>query len=644
MLSKVNCLKVSNHQPCFGLIPFPTIISVRMTSQNNQTMQLTQLIHNGVLVPPRPEPRGLVLTIRGQTVKLTPEQEEMALAWAKKQGTPYVQDGVFVRNFMRDFSAALGIEQVLFVEEVDFTPAIQIVEAERAAKAALSKEERKAQAALRKAQREALREQYGYAMVNGERTELGTYMVEPSGIFMGRGKHPLRGRWKEGAQQSDITLNLSPDAPRPPGNWREIVWQPDGLWVARWKDRLSDKMKYIWLGDTAAAKQEREAAKFDKATELRARLPEVRAHIQKGLTDPDAKRREIATACYLIDALGLRVGDEKDPDEADTVGATTLRPEHVTLHPEGMAEFRFLGKDSVEWHKKLELPEVVQRNLAELIQNARPPRNGNRKENKHHPTRDKPQLFPDVSSRDVNAFLGEAMPGLTAKVFRTHHATHKVEETLENSGVQADSPEYEKWLAVNLANIQAAIFCNHTKKAGVNWPAVKERFAQRRSKAEQRVRECQAQLKTAKEALTALRREAREKVAAASPKLREKKSAAYQKKIARAEQRVAAAQNKLKKAEHALGNLKAQALVASQKRTWNLTTSLKSYVDPRSFYRWGERVDYDVLGRYYPTNLRRKFSWVRQGDTADKQLQSEPGLIEEWVQDTGYRTEDTGHG
>jgi len=27
----------------------------------------------------------------------------------------------------------------------------------------------------------------------------------------------------------------------------------------------------------------------------------------------------------------MRVGDEKDPDEADTVGATTLRVEHVKI-------------------------------------------------------------------------------------------------------------------------------------------------------------------------------------------------------------------------------------------------------------------------------------------------------------------------
>ena len=39
----------------------------------------------------------------------------------------------------------------------------------------------------------------------------------------------------------------------------------------------------------------------------------------------------------------MRVGDEKDPDEADTVGATTLRKEHIKL-TENSIEFDFLGK------------------------------------------------------------------------------------------------------------------------------------------------------------------------------------------------------------------------------------------------------------------------------------------------------------
>ena len=574
---------------------------------------MKQLVHNGVLVPEPPSPRGLVIRVRGEPVKLTPKQEEMALAWAKKQGTSYVEDPVFVRNFLRDFSEAMGVNPALSAEEVHFASAVDVVLAEREAKARLTKEERKAQAAARKAQREKLREIYGHATVDGERVELANYTVEPSGIFMGRGKHPLRGRWKEGAKQRDITLNLSPDAPRPPGDWKEIIWEPDALWVARWKDKLSGKMKYVWLSDTAPVKQEREAQKFDEAAKLHAELERVRAHIEQGLRDPDPRRRMIATACYLIDALCLRVGDEKDPDEADTVGATTLRPEHVTLHPDGTAEFRFYGKDFVRWHKKLELPEIVRQNLAELSRAARPPNSGNRGNDKRkkHPTRDKPQLFPDIGSRDVNAYLSEVLPELTAKVFRTHHATEIVGNSLKASGVKASDPEYEKRKAATLANLQAAILCNHTKNAPPNWSARREKLKERRRKAEDRVQRYRLQVQEYTKALAALRQKAREKKASASAAKRKRLEASYQKKIERAKRKIETVKDRLQKAKDARNKIQAQTVIATKTRTWNLGTSLKSYIDPRVYYQWGQQIEYDVLERFYPKKLRQKFAWVK---------------------------------
>ena len=140
---------------------------------------------------------GLTITVRGQRVQLTPKQEEMAMAWARKKDTPYVQDKVFAHNFLEDFSEALGVKPPLALDEIDFSEAYRLVDEERAAKERLTKEERKAAAAERKAEREALKAKYGYAIANGQRVELGTYMVEPSGIFMGAAS--LRRRWKEGA-------------------------------------------------------------------------------------------------------------------------------------------------------------------------------------------------------------------------------------------------------------------------------------------------------------------------------------------------------------------------------------------------------------------------------------------------------------
>jgi DNA topoisomerase-1 len=499
----------------------------------------------------------------------------------------------------------------------------------------LTQEEKKAQAAMRKAVREELKERYGHALVNGNRVELGNYMSEPSGIFMGRGKHPLRGRWKEGAREQDITLNLSPDAPRPPGEWAEIVWQPESLWVARWQDKLSDKLKYVWLSDNSKIKQRREEAKFDKAIALHKRIDAVRAHIQEGLRDKNQRRRMIATACYLIDALCLRVGDEKEADEADTVGATTLRPEHVTLLPDGVAEFKFLGKDSVPWHKELALPPLVYSTLEELIRDARPSSSaGNGDES--HPTRDLPQIFPDIGSRNINTFLSRIQKGLSAKVFRTHHATRAVRESLAESGVRAGSPEYAKWAAVASANLDAAILCNHTKKDTGNWEARKQRYEERIAKAQERLERYQAQLAERKEALQVLQVEAASKRALAQARVDkarleqadsakktqlekaqaylERTVERYDKRLDRARTQIKTAQGRVQRTRAAIGKIEAQMNLANHKRTWNLGTSLKSYIDPRVYVRWGEQVEYDVLEKYYPTTLRRKFAWARAED------------------------------
>ena len=384
------------------------------------------------------------------------------------------------------------------------------------------------------------------------------------------------------------------------------------MWVARWKDKLSDKLKYIWLGDTAPVKQEREAAKFDKAIDLEAEIERVRAQIDQGLLTDDPAVRRVATACYLIDALCLRVGDEKDPDEADTVGATTLRPEHVTLRPDGQVEFKFLGKDSVEWHKTISPPQVVLDNLAELIENARPS-TASLQDERGHPTRDLPQLFPDVSSRSVNAFFSSILPGVSAKVFRTHHATQAVHESLMGSKVKASSPEYQKWRAASVANYEAALLCNHTKQYNGDWQRTKTRYEEREAKAEARVERYSQQVDEYTKKQRALRAESKRKIAAVAdkPERLATTKARYQKRLATAKRRVQAAKERRQRARDALGKIKAQKLMAGRKRTWNLGTSLKSYIDPRVYSQWGRKVDYEILSKYYPATLRRKFAWVR---------------------------------
>jgi DNA topoisomerase-1 len=509
-----------------------------------------QLNHKGILIP-KYEARGFQIAFKRQTIKLTSRQEEMALAWVKKLGTEYVEDPTFVKNFFDDFSQCLEIKGKRSPKDFDFSEIQEYFDSEKRRKEALTKEERKTQASLRKVKREAIKEIYGYATVDGERIEVSNYTAEPSSIFMGRGRHPLRGKWKRGPQSIDVTLNLSPDAPLPEGDWKGRDWQPTSMWIAKWKDHLQGKMKYVWFSDSFSVKQKREIEKFDRAQKLKRRVRRVRKHIMRNLTSPDPIRRKIATVCYLIDTLKLRVGDEKDTDEADTVGATTLKPEHITINTKGVTTLDFLGKDSVHWHLEAQLPEPVVQNIRMFSDAA------------------ESSIFKGVRSDNVSNFLDEAMPGLTAKVFRTYHATKVVDESLKASKLSADDPDFMKKYVAKRANLEAAKTSNHKKKISKNW---------------------QNSLMKMETRLTKLKAKKRE--------IRAKKTRKKETKIKR-----------LAKAEERIKKLKTQIKLKKTTKEYNLNTSLKSYIDPRIYYKWSKKVGYDWR-LCYSKALQRKFQWV----------------------------------
>ena len=230
----------------------------------------------------------------------------------------------------------------------------------------MNKEEKKRASIERKVLREKMKEFYGYAKLDGNIVEVANWMVEPPGLFLGRGNHPLRGSWKRRTYPEDVTLNLSEGAPIPAGNWAKIIHDSKCMWLASWIDKLTNKCKYVWLSDTATLRQQRDKMKYEKAILLGRKIESIRQKIMKMLTSGNLLERKIATVCYLIDRLAIRVGDEKDEDETDTVGATTLRVEHVEL--DGLKiSFDFLGKDSVKWEKTIEANSFVIKNFCEFM-------------------------------------------------------------------------------------------------------------------------------------------------------------------------------------------------------------------------------------------------------------------------------------
>ncbi len=144
----------------------------------------------------------------------------------------------------------------------------------------MTKEEKKALATSRKEKREALRMKYGKAVLDGKEIELANYMVEPPGLFMGRGAHPLRGSWKPRVVASDVTLNLDKDAPVPPGGFK-VANDDESIWIARWIDGLTEKEKYVWPHESSDIQQSRNKEKYDKALKVGQKLPTLQRRMRE---------------------------------------------------------------------------------------------------------------------------------------------------------------------------------------------------------------------------------------------------------------------------------------------------------------------------------------------------------------------------
>ena len=518
-------------------------------------MKWKTLQHNGIAFPPPFESKGIRIKIKGERIPLSLEAEEMAYQWAKKKDTSYVKDQLFQKNFLSDFVKALSAKHKnISFSDIDFSEAFKIVDQEKDAKLTITKEEKKKLAATSKEIREKMKATYGKAIIDGKEVDVANWMAEPPGLFIGRGDHPLRGRWKPRIAEKNVTLNLGKDARAPPGNWGQIIHESDFMWLASWEDYLTGKRKYVWLSDTADLKQERDKMKYDKAIKLSEQIEKVLDMVVKKMSDKDEKVRRVATVCYLIYKTAMRVGDEKDPDEADTVGATTLRVEHVKLKSNVM-EFDFLGKDSVRWQKPLAVGErekIFLDNFKKLTDKKKPD----------------DLIFDGITSRHVNEFLSKIVKGLTAKVFRTYLATIMVRNYLKKVDNLDSKSENIKIYHAKLANLEAAITCNHKRTIPKNF--------------EESLQKKRDSLKKLKEVV---------------PKT-EKQT------------------EKLKQREE---KLKLTIELAEKTKDYNLGTSLRNYIDPRVIKAWSDQVGLE-WEKMYTSALQKKFQWVAKADTSWKKI------------------------
>merc|ERR1719411_2094963 len=277
--------------------------------------------------------------------------------------------------------------------------------------------------------------------------------------------------------------------------------------------------------------------------------------------------RQRAVALYFIDKLALRAGNEKDEDQADTVGCCSLRVEHIELteqrgDQEFVVEFDFLGKDSIRYQNAVQVEKKVFKNLKLFIENKKPD----------------DDLFDRLNTSLLNQYLQQLMPGLTAKVFRTYNASFTLQQQLDEL-TEEDDNVTNKILSYNRANRAVAILCNHQRAVPKTHEKSMENLQNKIKAKKEAVAKAEKEFKAIKKAKSGGKAEV-EKKKKAVDRLKEQ-----------------------------LNKLEIQKVDKEENKTIALGTSKLNYLDPRISVAWCKRFDVPIEKVYNKTQ-REKFRWA----------------------------------
>lgn len=523
--------------------------------------QWTVLRHNGPFFPSEYEPHKIPVIVNNNKIILNPEAEEYATIYAKYLDTDYINNNTFKKNFWKDFKEYIKNENIKSLDEIDFSLIKVYLDNEKEKKKNLTKEEKEK---IKNKQIE-IEEPYTYCIIDGSQQKVGNYKIEPPGIFIGRGSHPKIGKIKKRIQPEDVTLNLDKEAKVPVPNisnhkWGEIIHDNSVIWLASWKDEITGKTKYIFTSLESFFKSKSDEEKFDLARKLKKKLGSIRESYEKELYSDDSKTKQLATALYFIDNLALRVGGKKDSkEEADTVGVTSLRVEHISLLDDNTIKLDFLGKDSVRFCKKVNVHKKVYENLQEF--------------SKDKPKKD--DLFDLINSSILNEYLDSFLKGLTAKVWRTYNASFTFQKELEKlvSSKKIDSftetDERLNYLIAifNQANTEVALLCNHQKAVTTNLDSTIDKI--------------DSQIKDLKKK---------------KDKYKDNKN-----------------NEKAKKAENKIKLLKLKKESKIKMKNVSLGTSKQNYIDPRIIFAFIKKYDIPPE-KLFTAKLLSRFQWASSVD------------------------------
>jgi len=188
------------------------------------------------------------------------------------------------------------------------------------------------------------------------------------------------------------------------------------------KGRKVDKYFY-----NEAHQQHAADRKFKRVEQMQKHYGTIQDSITNDMKASDPKRRAAATVMRLVDDTTMRIGGSGAEKFTGSVGATTMRREHVKENPDGSIQFTFPGKSGVAWDRKVSDPKLVAA-VKTFMKDKSPSE----------------KLFP-VRADDVNKYLADVSPvKVTAKDYRTLHASAIASAALASMPKPKNADELKK--------------------------------------------------------------------------------------------------------------------------------------------------------------------------------------------------------
>lgn len=515
------------------------------------------LKHNGVIFEkPFENSDEIILLYDGKEIPLKNETAEYALFYGKLYNSEYVKGNRFNKNFWNDWKKTFkknGFEEIKDLSKCDFKLIYEYIIRQKEKVTQEDKESKKKED-----------EKYKIAYVDGKEQNISNYRLEPAGIFMGRGCHPKAGKIKARIMPEDVTINIGsnekiPELPKFYKNhkYHKVVHNHEAVWVASYKDTILGKTKYVWLDNKSDFKAKADEHKFNLARKLKQNIDEIRlANYENILQTQDKYVRQLAVALYLIDKLALRVGNEKKEDEAETFGVCSLLVKHIEFLENNIIKLDFLGKDSIRYVNTVEIDPKVYDALFDFSKN-----------------KDKnDELMELIKPADLNEYIKQFMPELTAKVFRTYNASQLFQDEIDKINKNYENYTKDDLRKVLLdayikANIKVALLCNHQKK-------ISKSFAEQINKMTQKIKE-----------------------------LTEKKKNTNNK-------------DKLKRLSEKIKHLRTKRELKSEMKNLSITTSQQNYIDPRITFAFMKKhnLKLEEDSEFMKSALKEKFFWAKDVD------------------------------